>query len=155
VAHFVIVAAMLVDADAGRHHLADELDDMAQMLVEACGEGPREDPHGRECWAAMVAIWRVETGRTFRLYPAARGTGCGPGQVIPRRRFGNSRLGLWATPPCDGLRVPRVGLHWAVLVLRAKALRIRSWRARFRAYNGSHLKDRYAATALRTFRKVL
>jgi hypothetical protein len=134
-----------------------EIDERAHLIVEACGFGPREQPAGRDCHAAMVAVWATETAKTLNIYPDARGNGCGPVQVIPLARWGNTRRGRGPTPPCDGLRVPRVGLAWGVRVLRAKAIRL-GWsahRAVFRAYNGSQYRDRYARTADRIYRRLV
>lgn len=153
------VSAMLLTLGACDVHSCEalELDERAHWVVDACGLGPREAPSGRDCAAAVVAIWATETAATLTPYPPARGTGCGPGQVIPRRRWGNSRLGYGPTPTCDRLRVPRVGLRWLVKVLRAKSIRWRWSRPRsvFRAYNASSNAERYARAAHQRLRHLL
>ena len=111
---------------------ASDVDERAVALVEA------------------AILWRLESRLAW--YPPARGTGCGPLQVIPTRLH-NSRIGWTTTPPCAGLRDPLLGLRWGVVVLRLKA-RWGSWRARARAYNGSRLRDAYARRALVWERRI-
>ena len=152
----LIAASMLIASGYGDVGPLDwfELDRAALMIGEACGDGPREEPAGLDCVASMAAVWEVETGHTFTIYPSARGTGCGVGQVIPTR-LGNVRIG-WnvTTPPCDGLRVPRVGFAWAVYMLRLKRQKV-GRRRMFGAYNGSPLRERYQRRAERTYRRAV
>jgi len=127
-----------------------DIDHRAHLLVQACGEGPRERPRDADCIRAMSAIWGTETAGTWSVFPPYNGTGCGPAQVVPHPLWGNTRLGRGPTPSCSELRVPRVGLRWGVKVLRAKAIKF-GWRpARvFEAYNGSDRREAYALAALR------
>lgn len=158
----VEVSALLVAAGACDVRPCDalDLDERAAWVISACGDGPREAPAGIDCAAATVAVWATETAGTLSVYPPARGFGCGPGQVIPRRRWGNTRLGYGPTPTCERLRVPRVGIRWLVKVLRGKAIRW-GWErplAVFLAYNASGGARRYARAAwgrLRRLRAVL
>jgi len=129
---------------------ASDVDERALALVEACAVGPHEKPAGRRCLVEAAILWRLESRLAW--YPPARGTGCGPLQVIPTRLH-NSRIGWTTTPPCAGLRDPLLGLRWGVVVLRLKA-RWGSWRARARAYNGSRLRDAYARRALVWERRI-
>ena len=151
----LIASVILVNQGACEVRSCDwfDIDHRASLVIDACGHGPREQPRDSECYRALSAVWGTETGGTWSLYPPYNRTGCGPGQVIPYPRWGNTRLGHGPTPTCTELRVPRTGLHWAVKVLRAKVIK-HGWRrpARvFRAYNGSKIAQRYQRAAMRRF----
>jgi len=129
---------------------AHDLDERAHALIQACGDGPTEKPAGVRCIVEAAILWRLES--RFSWYPPARGTGLGPLQVLATRLH-NARIGYVSTPPAAALREPLKGLRWGVYLLRLKA-RYGSWRSRARAYNGSHLRDRYAARAVRLDRRL-
>lgn len=148
----VAIATAILISQGYTPNSADDLDHRALLLVTACtAPGPRAAPTGAECIAALSAIWATETAGTWSIYPPHNGTGCGPLQVVPVSRWGNNRTGRFPLPTCAELRVPSTGIAWGLRVLRAKAHRFTSWRARFRAYNGSSNADNYAASALRRF----
>jgi hypothetical protein len=139
-----------------------DVDDVATLIADACHParlGPRrfETPvmDGRTCVAVAATVWRLETKRTFSMYPPSGKYGCGVGQVIPLERWGNVRVGRHATPPCETLRIPRVGFRWLVRTLRAKLYRCKSWRCRLSAYN-AHPKHRarYGRLGAKLLRRV-
>ncbi len=150
----LLISSMLLDAGAVKFDSGD-LEGLSLHIQKACQTGPRRPPQGRDCYAAVIAVWSTETRRNFTLYPPNNGTGLGPMQIIPRARWGNSRLGYWSTPPPEVLRwhLP-TNFAWGVLVLRAKRMKVRRWRSMFRDYNGSSRRESYADKALRTFRRL-
>ena len=152
----ISIASMLVASGFCdvRPCVSHDVDESAHMVREACGDGPRSEPSGYECAAAVAAVWYLEA--RFRLYPRhRRGDGCGPGQQLPGR-WGNSRVGYGMTPTCDRLRVPAVGLAWAIKSLRAKAPRVRGMEALLRAYNGHpRHRDRYGRRGLAIYLRAM
>lgn len=142
------VMRLLVDAGAAERLSPNEMDVAAADIATACeATAPTLPPHGRTCAEVAVAIWGVETGYSWSLYPRAT-SGCGVGQVL-------AVPGL--TRPCAELRVPRVGFAWLVTVYRWKLARVGSERAALRAYNGSPLRVQYeraVGAALRRLRRA-
>ena len=137
-------------------YLADELDEAALMIYEACADGPREEPVGLECAAATVAVWYNES--RYSMYPRhTPGDGWGVGQVLVRERWGNHRLGYGPTPPSVDMQYnPRIGFHWIVKSFRAKRMKVRTMRSAFRSYNGHPAyKERYATKAIRIYTRIL
>ena len=152
----VVYLLMAANILTYRPYLADELDEIALMITEACGMGPRAAPVGLECAAAAIAVWEGES--RYALYPRhTPGDGWGVGQVLVRERWGNYVLGYYPTPTSVEMQyTPRVGFHWLVKAFRAKRRKVRLMRSAFRSYNGHPTyRERYADRAHRIYTRLM
>jgi len=150
----IAVATAILISQGYTPNSADDLDRRALLLVTACtAPGPRADPTGAECIAALSAIWATETAGTWSIYPPRNGTGVGPAQVVqPRGCFRNTRIKTVCAPQHE-LIDPAGSLRWGLWVLRLKRARGGSWRRTFSRYNAHPLhRDAYARRALALFR---
>ena len=135
-----------------------DLDAAALALRDACDAdgAPVEWPDGAECEALLAALWHVEGGSQFLLWPTGRwrGSGAGPLQVVqPPGGWRNSRLGAVSLPPHELLGGVSALRH-AVEVLRWKAARVGKRPERvFRAWNGNGHPG-FAGRALRVLRAI-
>ena len=144
-----LVTAGFCDSQPCDAHTVDEA---AWLVVAACASpdppARQHAPNGARCVQEVAVLWHLES--RFRLYPTDTDRDCGPLQVLAGE-YGNRDVGWGMTPTRERLRMPRVGLAWGVLMLRAKQ-RFKTWRRRAFAYNGSKRAASYAEKAVKRLR---